>query len=107
LQQHPYSYPIKVSYADGSVPTGVALPANLDYCPDCTGLDFNDTQGNNADLVNSIIDENKTGYYVFSAPWKTTRALMEHIYEASQSIILYQCFLRQALINGMAVCCSQ
>ena len=74
-----YSYPIKVSYADGSVPAGVALPDNLDYCPDCTGLDFNDTQGNNADLVNSIIDENKPGYYVFSAPWETTRALMEHI----------------------------
>ena len=73
------SYPIKVSYADGSVPAGVALPDNLDYCPDCTGLDFNDMQSNNADLVNGIIDENKPGDYVFSAPWETTRALMEHI----------------------------
>jgi len=51
-----YSYPIKVSYAQGDVPDGVATPAPDKYCPDCKGLDFDDTEGNNVDLVIGIIN---------------------------------------------------
>ena len=72
-----YSYPIKAAYAEGSVPDGVMAPK--DYCPDCNGLDFDDTEGNNVDLVIGIINKNIPGFYVFSAPWETTSALMENI----------------------------
>jgi len=72
-----YSYPINVSYAQGDVPDGVATPDA--YCPDCRGLAFDDTKGNNVDLVTGIINENVPGYYVFFAPWETTSALMENI----------------------------
>ncbi len=74
-----YSYPIKVSYAQGDVPDGVAAPAPDKYCPDCKGLDFDDTEGNNVDLVIGIINKKVPGFYVFSAPWETTSALMENI----------------------------
>ena len=72
-----YSYPIKAAYAEGSVPDGVATPDA--YCPDCKGLDFDDTSDNNIDIATGIIDENRPGFYVFSAPWETTSALMENI----------------------------
>lgn len=72
-----YSYPINAAYAQGDVPDGVATPDA--YCPDCKGLDFDDTEGNNVDLVTGIINENVPGFYVFSAPWETTSALMENI----------------------------
>lgn len=71
------SYPLNSAYAPGSVPNGVDLPSA--YCPDCTGLDFNNTGGNNDALVSGIISKNIPGYYVFSAPWKTTSALMTAI----------------------------
>jgi hypothetical protein len=86
-------FPINVSYAEGSLPTpGVATPTNPvtlaspSYCPGCTGLDFNnkkrnvnDTLGNNDTLVARIIDKKTPGYYVFSAPWETIKALMTKI----------------------------
>ncbi len=72
-----YSYPIKVSYAEGSVPDGVWVPNN--YCPDCAGLNFNDTIDNNIDIATGIIDENNPGFYVFSAPWETSSVLMDKI----------------------------
>jgi hypothetical protein len=71
------SYPINASYASGSVPKGVSVPAA--YCPDCTGLDFNNTNGNNDTLVSGIINNNVPGYYVFSAPWETISALLTKI----------------------------
>jgi hypothetical protein len=71
------SYPINASYASGSVPNGVSVPAT--YCPDCTGLDFNNTNGNNDTLVSRIITNNVPGYYVFSAPWETISALLTKI----------------------------
>lgn len=72
-----YSYPIKVSYAEGSVPDGVFVP-NV-YCPDCAGLDFNDTSDNNIDIATGIIDKKIPGFYVFSAPWETSSVLMDKI----------------------------
>jgi len=71
------NYPIYVSYALGSIPSGVAAPSFP--CPNCQGLDFNDLGGDNETLVTGIIDADLPGYYVFSAPWETTRALLENI----------------------------
>jgi len=77
------SYPLNASYAPGSVPSGVAPPTL--YCPNCQGLDFNDQQSNNEILVTDktagIITANVPGFYVFSAPWETTSALMANINE--------------------------
>ncbi len=72
-----YSYPIHTAYGQGDVPDGVSIPAG--YCPDCRGLDFDDSEGNNVDLTTGIITNNTPGFYVFSAPWETTSALMENI----------------------------
>ncbi|MBU1171413.1 MAG: hypothetical protein KKD44_17815 [Proteobacteria bacterium] len=72
-----YSYPINAAYGPGSLPDGVVAPA--EYCPDCQGLDFDDTVGDNVDLVAGIITANDPGFYVFSAPWETVHALMETI----------------------------
>lgn len=72
-----YSFPINAAYGEGSVPDGVSKPSK--YCPDCRGLDFDDKEEKNIDLVTDIINENPPGFYVFSAPWETTCALMENI----------------------------
>lgn len=71
------SFPLNAAYAPGSVPNNVVVPSS--YCPDCTGLDFNNTAGNNDTLVSGIIGKKTPGYYVFSAPWETTRALLAKI----------------------------
>jgi hypothetical protein len=70
------SFPLNAAYA-GSVPDGVVVPTS--YCPDCTGLDFNNSGGNNDALVAGIISRKKPGYYVFSAPWETISALLSNI----------------------------
>lgn len=72
-----YSYPLNAAYASGSVPGGVSVPTS--YCPDCTGLDFSDANGNNVALVSGIINKKIPGYYVFSAPWETISALLANI----------------------------
>lgn len=71
------NYPINVAYGVGAAPSGAANP--VPYCPDCTGLDFNNTGGNNDTLVSGIIDKKAPGYYVFSAPWETVSALLAKI----------------------------
>ncbi|MGB8412505.1 MAG: hypothetical protein WCE23_06735 [Candidatus Binatus sp.] len=73
------SYPLNASYAPGSVPAGVATPTA--YCPNCQGLDFNDQEDNNETLVAGIVTAEVPGFYVFSAPWETTSALMANINE--------------------------
>ena len=78
--QTPYtgnSYPINVSYAPDQVISGVATP--LVPCADCQGLDFGDQGGDNEALVTGIVKANMPGFYVFSAPWETTRALLANI----------------------------
>ncbi len=73
-----HNYPINVSYAKAEgVPTGV-IPSSA-YCPDCSGLDFNNTAGINDTLVSGIIDKKTPGFYVFSAPWKTVSAMLAQI----------------------------
>ncbi|MHB9098207.1 MAG: hypothetical protein ACYC5X_10355 [Syntrophales bacterium] len=71
------SYPLNAAYAPGSVPSGVAVPTS--YCPNCNGLEFNDTKGNNGALVSGIIKANSSGYHVFSAPWETISSLLAKI----------------------------
>jgi len=72
-----YNYPLYASYAPGSVPSGVAVPSQ--YCPTCQGLDFNDEGGDNEALVSGLLKANTPGFYVFSAPWETTHALLTSI----------------------------
>jgi len=71
------NYPINASYASGPLPSGVAAPAT--FCPTCQGLDFNDENGDNEALVTGIVQANVPGFYVFSAPWETTSALLANI----------------------------
>ena len=71
------SYPLNAAYAQGSVPSGVVEPDP--YIPGCQGLDFDDASGNNVALVTGIIQANTPGFYVFSAPWETTDALLANI----------------------------
>jgi hypothetical protein len=72
------SFPINVSYALGSVPSGVALPSPLYPCPNCQGLDFNDLDGDNETLLTGIVNAKAPGYYVFSAPWELTHSLINN-----------------------------
>jgi hypothetical protein len=74
------SFPINVSYSPGA-PYGVVPP--FFTCPDCQGLDFNDTGGNNEALVSTIVTAKVPGFYVFSAPWETISALMANISKQS------------------------
>ena len=71
------SYPINTAYAPGDVPGGVIEPSP--YIPGAQGLAFNDASGNNVALVTRIINANIPGFYVFSAPWETTSALLADI----------------------------
>jgi hypothetical protein len=70
------SYPLFAAYAPGDVPSGVVVPSP--YIPGAQGLAFNDANGNNVALVTSIINTNVPGFYVFSAPWETTSALLKN-----------------------------
>ncbi len=78
--------PINVSYVSGSLPGGVADPTKtLGYCSTCKGLVFDDTKNRNGALISGIIKQHQSrpnafgGYYVFSAPWETTRAMLAYI----------------------------
>ncbi|HEX7395323.1 MAG TPA: hypothetical protein VF313_10385 [Anaerolineaceae bacterium] len=79
------NYTINTSYASAeSLPLGVPPPTSLmgdalTYCPTCKGLDFKNAINNNDTLVSSIINKNIPGFYVFSAPWETTSALLTNI----------------------------
>ena len=70
------NFPINVSYAPGSVPTGVATPSPAYPCPNCQGIDFNDLDADNETLLAGIVNANVPGYYVFSAPWEATSAML-------------------------------
>ena len=72
------SFPINVSYALGSVPSGVAMPSPLAPCPLCQGIDYNDLDSENETLLAGIVNAKVPGYYVFSAPWEPTHNLLEN-----------------------------
>ena len=67
--------PIKVSYPEGSVPQNVSVPSS--FCTNCSGLDFKNTNGSNDALVSHLIQQNQSGFYIFSAPWETIHAMMQ------------------------------
>ncbi len=71
------SYALYASYTAASVPQGVV--PQLPLCSPCQGLDFSDQQGDNEALVNTVIQANTPGFYVFSAPWETISALLANI----------------------------
>lgn len=71
------NFPVHASYAPGSVPSGAWVPQT--FCPNCQGIDFNDQGGDNEILTTRIIQAKQPGFYVFSAPWEATRALMTKI----------------------------
>jgi hypothetical protein len=73
------NYPINASYAPGSVPAD--LPTPSPFCPTCQGLDFSDRDGNNEKLVSHIVRAGTPGFYVFSTPWETTKALLANVNE--------------------------
>lgn len=73
------NFPINVSYAPGSVPVGVAAPSLQYPCPTCQGLDFNDMDGDNETLLTGIVNADVPGYYVFSAPWEATNAMLKKL----------------------------
>jgi hypothetical protein len=72
------SYPLFAAYGGpGDVPGGVVEPSP--FIPGAQGLAFNDVTSNNMALITRIINANHPGFYVFSAPWETTRALLTNI----------------------------
>ena len=71
------SFPINTAYSPVALPNGVYAPTK--YCPDCTGLDFNNTGNSNDILVSGIINKRSPGFYVFSAPWKTINGMLTYI----------------------------
>lgn len=71
------SYPLSAAYGGPTdVPVGVVPPDP--YIPGAQGLAFNNVSSNFC-LVNRIITAGTPGFHVFSAPWKTTRALLAGI----------------------------
>ena len=75
------SYPLNVSYAEGTaLPGGVASP--LLPCPACQGINFNDKGSANESLLTGIITANVPGFYVLSTPWETASALLAIVNQA-------------------------
>ncbi|HKD85378.1 MAG TPA: hypothetical protein VKB58_11575 [Terriglobales bacterium] len=74
------SYPLNVAYSSARLPDGVAEPlVNCSPLASCQGLDFRDEDGGNEALASAIIKTGTPGYYVFSAPWGTVRALIANL----------------------------
>lgn len=68
------SFPINDGYAQGQTVPDVAAP--LIPCASCQGIDYADQNSDNESLITTVIDYGDPGYYVFSAPWKTTQDLL-------------------------------
>lgn len=79
------SYPVNVSYSSAPLPDGVHPP--LMDCPamgsggaySCQGLDYRDLDGDNEALLNTLIQSNRSGFYVFAAPWETISSLIANL----------------------------
>jgi len=72
------NYPLFVQYGgEEDVPSGVFPPSS--YITGAQGLAFDDLHDYNIGLVNRIIEAKQSGFYVFSAPWKTTGDLLAKI----------------------------
>lgn len=72
------SFPVNVSYSSAApLPENVAQP--LIDCGSCQGLDFRDDHSDNEALVKAIATAKLPGFYVFSAPWETTSAMLANL----------------------------
>jgi hypothetical protein len=71
------NFPINVSYGPASVPNGVVTPSLS--CTACQGIEFNGLGIDNQNLLNGIVSANLPGFYVFSAPWETTKGLLANL----------------------------
>ena len=72
------SFPLNVSYAASAVlPSGVVTP--FLGCPTCQGLDFANSGGANDALLAGLVNAKASGFYVFSAPWGTTSAMLTRL----------------------------
>ncbi len=78
------SFPVNDSYASDNVPDGVDRPlltcsprAGLSHT--CQGLDFRDPSGANEDLLREVITANRSGFFVFAAPWETVSSMIAGI----------------------------
>jgi hypothetical protein len=80
------SFPVFASYAAESVPVEVAKPTYP--CDACIGLEFLDQQGDNEVLFSGIVTASAPGFYVFSAPWETVRALMADVNQLEGSNLM-------------------
>ena len=67
------SFPVNACYTAAAVPTGVATPS---FFPNCQGIDFADSDGDNEALVTSIIAQEAGGSYLFALPFETLQALL-------------------------------
>jgi hypothetical protein len=76
------SFHINASYAFGQTISGATVAAPLINCEGCQGIDYSNQGGDNDSLLSSLIKENVPGYYVFSAPWDTTLAMMTVLNQA-------------------------
>lgn len=74
-----YSMPIKTSYSPYGLPNQTVNFGEFNQS--LAGLSFGDINGSNELITTGIVDAKKAGYYVFSAPWETTSALMTKINE--------------------------
>ena len=79
------SFPINVGYAQGQVVPDVAAP--LVSCQSCQGIDFTNQNSDNESLIKAVIDYGAPGYFVFSAPWVTTQALLAAVNTAHSSAL--------------------
>ena len=71
------SFPVNVSYTPASVPSGASTPPS--FCPDCQGIDFADSGGDNEALVNGIMAKGQGGFYVFALPFETLQSLLQNV----------------------------
>jgi len=71
---------INVGYVIGQTISGVAPP--MFNCQGCQGIDYSNQEGDNDLLLLGLIKANAAGYYVFSAPWDTTLAMMTVLNQA-------------------------
>lgn len=71
------SFPVGVSYSPDSVPQNAVAP--LSFPSSCQGIDFADKNGDNETLVNGIIAQKQSGYYVFAIPFDTFKSLLNNL----------------------------
>jgi hypothetical protein len=78
------SFPLNVSYPSDDVPEGVVRPLLMcsprnGLSHTCQGLDFRDPSGANENLLRDLITANRSGFFMFAAPWETATTMIAGI----------------------------